>query len=367
MNVFRTIWVRASLVILGAAVCSAPLGCSGSSSFSDDSSDAGAGDSGVGDAVGDDSSTPPPGLPDANGDAPSSMPPASGKIVLDSCLGQTGIAEKCTLVTNGSGCTSAKCSKLVVVFSGGEQGCDNGAGYDKVLAGYASKGYAAVCINYFDTSTGSGTAPYVDEAARIDLAVKEATTGAWARAYWSGAHLLLEGISHGATAPIILMARTTLEEQAHWKGSKYTAGCFFDGSYDQVATASLLKTGAVGGQPCTTPVSYTRGLERYCGPGATDATCDLSMKPKVNADTIVGAPPATFALKDFKMFECGSALAACSGDIIPGAPVQQLCAALNASPGHTCSFVSLPNDGHLVCHSKEYDQCRTWFEANLPP
>jgi hypothetical protein len=283
------------------------------------------GDAGVGD-----SSTNPPGV-DAAGDAGLPTPPASGKIVLNACIGQTGIAEKCTLVTNASGCTSAKCSKLVVVFSGGEQGCDSGAGYGNVLTGYASKGYAAVCINYFDTATGSGNAPYVDEAARIDLAVKEATTGAWATAYWSGAHLLFEGISHGATAPVILMARTALEEQAHWKGSKYTAGCFFDGSYDQIATASLLKTGAAGGQPCTTPVSYTRGLERYCGAGATDATCVLSTKPKVAADTIVTALPATFAIKDFKMFECGSALSACTGDIIPGAPVEQLCAALNAS------------------------------------
>ena len=56
-------------------------------------------------------------------------------------------------------------------------------------------------INYFDTAEGSGTAPYVDEAARIDLAVREATTGPWARAYWTGDDLLLEGISHGATAP----------------------------------------------------------------------------------------------------------------------------------------------------------------------
>jgi hypothetical protein len=317
-----------------------------------------------------DSATTTPEVPlaDAAGrDAASSTPPASGTIVVDACLGQTGIAEKCTIVTNASACTSARCNKLVVVFSGGEQGCVTGAGYQSVLTGYAAKGYAAACINYFDTATGSGGAPYVDEADRIDLAVKEATTGAWARTFWSGEHLLLEGISHGATAPVILMARTTLDDQAHWKGSKYTAGCFFDGSYDQVATATLLKTGAAGGQPCTAPVSYTRWLERYCGPGATDATCDLSANPKAKADTIVGALPATLAIKDFKMFECGSALSACLGDILPAAPVQQLCAAVAASPGYKCTFVSLPTDGHLTCHQSHYEECRTWFEGNLPP
>lgn len=294
-------------------------------------------------------------------------PPASGQVVLDACLGLSGVAERCTLVTNASACTSAPCSKLVVVFSGGEMGCVTGSGYDNVLAGYAARGYAAVCINYFDTSVGSGTVPYVDEAARIDLAVREATTGAWAQAYWTGRDLLLEGISHGATAPVILMARTALDAQAHWHGSHFTAGCFFDGSYDQVATANLLKIGAVGGTPCTVPVSYTRGLERYCGAGATGASCDLSTNAKAKEDTITAVLPATFSIADFKMFECGSALRACSGDIIPGPPVQQLCQRLDLSPTHSCSFVSLPNDGHLTCHGNEYEQCRTWFEGILPP
>lgn len=300
------------------------------------------------------------------GDA-GAVPPPMGQIVIDGCLGQTGVAEKCTLVTNASGCTNAKCSKLVVVFSGGEQGCVSGSGYNNVLAGYAAAGYAAVCINYFDTSQGSGDAPYVDEAERLDLAVKEATKGAWAGAYWTGEDLLLEGISHGATAPVILMARTNLDDGAHWKGTHFTAACFFDGSYDQVATANLLKTGAVGGTPCKFPVSYDRGLERYCGPGATDATCDLSTKPKVQADTITSVLPVNFSIRDFFMFECGSAMPVCSGDIIPAPPIQALCQNIDGSPTHTCKFTSLPMDGHLTCHANEYGQCRTWFESILPP
>jgi hypothetical protein len=306
-------------------------------------------------------------VPDASPADAGPPPPASGRIVLDGCLGQSGVAERCTLVTNASACTASRCEKLVVVFSGGEMGCVTGAGYTNVLAGYAARGYAAVCINYFDTAQGSGAAPYVDEAARLDLAVREATTGAWARAYWTGRDLLLQGISHGATAPVILMARTRLDEQAHWRGSHFTAGCFFDGSYDQAATASLLATGALGGRPCTAPVSYTRGLERYCGAGATGATCDLTRNAKAQEDTITGVLPAAFAIADFKMFECGSALPACSGDIIPGPPVQQLCQRIDAAPNHTCSFVALPSDSHLTCHRDHFDQCRTWFEGILPP
>lgn len=297
----------------------------------------------------------------------SASPPASGQIVVDACLGQNGVAERCTLVTNASACTGAPCSKLVVVFSGGEMGCITGTGYNNVLAGYAANGYAAVCINYFETSAGSGASPYVDEAARIDLAVKEATTGSWARAYWTGEDLLLEGISHGAAAPVILMARTTLDDQSHWHGSHFTGGCFFDGPYDQVATANLLATGAVGGGACTSPVAHTRWLERYCGPGATGATCDLAANLKAQEDTITGVSPAAYAIAHFRMFECGSALSTCVGDIVAGAPVQTLCNGIDASPTHTCAFGSLPTDSHLTCHANKYEECRVWFEGALAP
>ncbi|MES2917415.1 MAG: hypothetical protein V4729_02235 [Pseudomonadota bacterium] len=304
----------------------------------------------------------------SGGAAGSTSPPsANGQLVVDACLGQNGVAERCTLVTNASACTAAPCSKLVVVFSGGDMGCITGTGYNNVLAGYAAHGYAAVCINYFETSTGSGTSPYVDEAARIDLAVKAATTGAWARAYWTGADLLLEGISHGAAAPVILMARTTLDDQSHWHGTHFTGGCFFDGPYDQVATANLLATGAVGGGACTSPVPHTRWLERYCGAGATGATCDLLTSLKAQEDTITAVSPTNYAIADFKMLECGSALSTCVGDIVAGAPVQTLCQAIDASSTHSCAYTSLPTDGHLTCHASRYDECRTWFDAALPP
>ncbi len=302
---------------------------------------------------------------DADGGAPSA--PASGEIRLEACRGQTGVDERCTLVTNASACTSSKCSRLVVVFSGGEMGCSSGAGYESVLLGYAAKGYAAVCINLFETAAGSGAAPYIDEAARIDLAVKEATTGDWAQAYWTGEALLLQGISHGATAPVILMARTPLDEQPHWHGTRLTAGCFFDGSYDQAATADLLSNGAIGGGPCTVPVSHARWLERYCGPGATSTTCDLGTNQKAREDSISGVTPENFSIRAFKLFECGSALRPCIGDIVAGAPIQALCQRLDAEETHTCDFTSLGSDGHLTCHANHADACRTWFESLLPP
>jgi hypothetical protein len=302
----------------------------------------------------------------SDGSGDTTQPAPTGSQLLEACRGEAGVDEPCTLVTDASACTSAPCERLVVVFSGGEMGCESGAGYQSVLRGYAAAGYAAVCINYFETATGSGTAPYVDEASRIDRAVREATTGAWASAYWTGRDLLLEGISHGATAPVILMARTLRDEQPHWHGSQVTAGCFFDGSYDQTATAALLATGN-GGAPCTTPVSYTRGLERYCGDGATAESCDLAANAKAQEDTITEVAPAAFAIADFQMFECGSNRGACLFDIIPAPPIESLCRRLDLSPNHRCDFVSLPNDGHLTCHANAYDRCRTWFESLTTP
>ena len=318
--------------------------------------DAGSGDTAEADADAD--------IADTGADDTSvAAPPAVGQTTVEACRGETGADEHCLLVQNASACTAARCDKLVVVFSGGEMGCESGPGYGDVLAGYAAAGYAAVCINYFESSVGSAVAPYVDEAPRIDIAVREATTGGWAQAYWSGAELLFEGISHGATAPVILMARTQLDEQPHWQGSRLTAGCFFDGSYDQAATASLLATGALGGAACETPVSYQRWLERYCGAGATAAGCNLATEPKAVDDTITSILTATFNVRQFKLIECGSNLRPCSGDIIPAAPIEALCSRIDASPTHACSYETLPDDSHLTCHASGYATCQRWFEA----
>ena len=358
-------WTLSGAGYLGVVLVVGSVGCSGQAG-EDEPDRPGNPDSvhdGGGEDVGEDDTGTDAGGGDTGGTDPGQTPSASGPIVIDACLGQSGIAERCTLVTNGSACTDAKCTKLVVVFSGGEMGCVTGRGYSSVLAGYAARGYAAVCINYFDTAEGSGTVPYVDEAERIDVAVREATTGAWARAYWTGEDLLFEGISHGATAPVILMARTELDDQPHWHGTHFTAGCFFDGVYDPAATASLLATGAIGGNPC--PL-YTRSFKRYCGPEATAATCDLSTQPKAQEDTITEVLPANFSIRHFKMFECGSGLPVCSGDMVAGPPIEALCQRIDASATHTCSYTSLPTDGHMTCHANQYDTCRMWFEGLLP-
>ena len=322
-----------------------------------DSMDAHIPEAGSADASATDSGLFPNPSLDAGSPVP---PPPLGQIEIDECIGETGVDEKCILVTNAAACVEEKCSKLVVVFSGGEMGCVDGPGYPGVLAGYASHGYAAVCINYFETETGSAQKPYVDEASRIDLALRHATRGAWAEAYWTGENLLLEGISHGATAPVILMARTALELQPHWQGSNFSAGCFFDGIYDPIATTELLSTGGVG---CG--LLYNRLLKRYCGPNANASNCDLASQEKVQEDTITNVLPLRFGMAHFKMFECGSALNPCFADLTPAEPIEALCNRLDASPTRSCEYVSLPTDSHLTCHADHYDSCRVWFENLL--
>ncbi len=287
-------------------------------------------------------------------------PAASATVVLDACDGLDGIAEHCTLVFDGSACAAAPCERLVVVFSGGEQGCTE-SGYTDVLAAYAATGYAAVCINYFETSVGSAVVPYAMEADRFDLTMREATAGAWARAYWTGQDLLVEGISHGSTAPPILMARTALDYAAHWHGTRTTGACFFDGSYDQAATAEHLRTSGLGGGECRFPVAYSRWIERYCGAGAT--SCDLTMEPAALNDSITTADPSAYAIRDFQLIECGSAMDACREDILPAPPIEATCATIDASPDHTCTFVSIPDQDHIRCHPMSFGRCRSWFEA----
>lgn len=298
----------------------------------------------------------------ANDAANDAAPPGPmGVIDLPACVGVAGVAEHCTLHTNATACTTARCTKLLVLFSGGEGACER-AGYQTVLTNYATAGWAGVCIDTFDTAAGSAEVPYSDEAPRYDLALREATTGAWGATYWTGAELMIQGISHGATTPLILMARTTLDDAAHWKGTAKTAACLFDGTYDQEATYDFLATGNAGAQ-CTAPVPARRWLTRYCGPTATMANCDLSMQPKAQVDTITMVPAATYAIRDFRIAECGSATDVCNSDILPAAPIQATCARIDQGPLHTCTYVTLPTESHLTCHAAHATDCRAWFDA----
>ena len=283
---------------------------------------------------------------------------------VSACFGLTGVNESCSVVLDASACTTSPCARLVVIFSGGEMGCVNGTGYASVLANYSRSGWAAACVDYFESSTGSGAAPYYQERSRLDAAVAATTNGSWAEAYWTREYLLLQGISHGASSPLIVISRFGADRQAFWRGTRGTAGCFFDGSVNQSASAELLATGGAGGQPCSFPVPYSRWLERYCGtPPPVD--CDLATNADAVLDLVENAPASNFSIPAWRLYECGSLLSPCLGDIIPRGPFERLCARLN-NGGRACEFRRLPYDSHLTCHRDHGYECRGWAEALFP-
>ncbi len=295
---------------------------------------------------------------------------ASGIITVPTCTGLGGIAESCSFryLFDPAVCSPARpCNKLVAFYAGGDQNCA-GPGYTKVLKAYAAAGYVAACLEIFETSEGSGKEPYFKEADRVDAVLTSYL--AYARPAWTGEHLLISGISHGATAPVTAMARTTRDNA--WKGSVTTGACFYDGIYDINAEDELMATGADGGQ-CTAILSHARVVGRYypsrplvhsCG--NNKCACDPQHAPEMDTDSITAVAPAELAIKKWKLIECGSATPTCAGDVVPAGPIQALCKNIRdngAASGHECTDDAMPNDTHLVCHHTGIDRCLAWFDG----
>jgi hypothetical protein len=265
-------------------------------------------------------------------------------------------------------CAGAKCKKMAIFFAGGQQTCTQ-----SVLDAYSSAGYVAVCALLFETSTATGLYPYHAEAPRVDTVVRAITSDANLRAAWSGEELLFTGVSHGATAPVLAMARTKSDDAAAWKGTTKTGACFFDGIYNIAALDTFLATGNAGA-PCLGPpagiLSHARAMGRYYGAeplshacGNGKCACDPNHSPDIDLDTSETVAATEFAVRNWKLIECGSAMPACSADVTPAAPIQALCTKLDASPDHTCVYDTMPTSSHLTCATAGIDKCRTWFDA----
>lgn len=298
-------------------------------------------------------------------------PAQEGQSTVDACMGMNDIDEACywRYQYDTTKCSPEKpCSKLVIFFSGGEMNCDDSyqnpsAGYSRVLNGYTSDGYVGVCAGAFLSGTVDATIPLNKEADRINALITDIRHSSVIQSIWDGKDLLFAGISNGASGPVDAMANTTLDDQPTWKGSDTTAACFHDGVYDIPAADRFLMTGS--------PALLCRGMRNrvICGRYTNTATGCVpvdSTNPEVALDTITQTDPAAFAIKHWKLVECGSALPACAvqGDWVPAAPIQELCSNISADPGHTCTFGSQPNDSHIACMSTAdgIANCRDWFD-----
>lgn len=263
-----------------------------------------------------------------------------------------------------SGCLQNKCAKLVIYFSGGQMSCPNPIQSPQAyLARYAAGGYVAVCARIFEREISSGQFPFHREASRVDALVKAITTDPAIRQGWNGEQLLFSGVSHGATAAVVAMARNDFDASAaHWRGSKVTGACFFDGIYN-----SRDNLGRAFTQSCSI---YPRAFGRYCPSGAISAnratwpapdTCQFA---DVGLDNPVAVDVRNFAIRQWKLVECGSALDYCGADLVHAQPQVQLCQQLGADPTKSCTLGSFPSVSHDNCGAlpQTMEACRTWFD-----
>jgi hypothetical protein len=169
------------------------------------------------------------------------------------------------------------------------------------------------------------------------------------------------------------MATQSFDDQPGWKGTKYTAACFLDGTYDapgllQFESSNQCRTlGSV--------LPYERTYSRYCPwPAGANGNLPATWPPPEGcanadtmADTLTSVDATSFAIHDWKLIECGSALAPCTQDVLPAGPIAALCDRIAATPGYTCARGSYPSVSHIQCgiEASSLDACHSWFSASL--
>ena len=264
-------------------------------------------------------------------------------------------------------CGSAGCSRLMVYFAGGLNTCPDPANESAYLGKIAKMGFVTVCARIYEDSKGSAEFPYHLEAERVDALLLAITSHPKIQSAWSGKHLLLTGVSHGATAPVTAMARTALDSQTHWRGTGVTGACFLDGIYDLPKLMNFLYD-----NQCKAPVSYERIYTRYC-PWTAGNSQDPSSWPKPEScvvsgvinDSITEVPGSEYAVDHWKLIECGSAADPCTADIIPAEPIESLCSQIDGEPGKSCEYKSFKSANHITCGSTltNAGACWQWFNA----
>jgi hypothetical protein len=315
------------------------------------------------------------GAPDAEAAADAAIFPAQGEFEVEDCEGENGIDDPCywRYQIDPDECSAASpCAKLVIAFSGGEMNCDDSygndeAGYSQALTRYSENGYVAVCAGVFLTNDLSATVPFNDEAKRIELVVDAIRASEIVASVWDGSELLFAGVSHGASAPAVVMARTTLDDLPAFQGSKKTAACLHDGTYDVLATDQYLREFPLACSALREPVVCRRYFQEFSGACPVPSLDD----PEVAADTVVSVEPSVFAIKDWKIIECGSAKPGCLApgdadrDWLPASTMNAFCDNLDAGADHRCTLDPMPDDGHLTCFGtiEGIDKCRLWFDA----
>ena len=238
-------------------------------------------------------------------------------------------------------------------------------GYQQILDVYANDGYVAICAQTFANTVGSQSNPYSKESGRVNEVISNIISNPTIQQSWSGKYLLHSGVSHGATSPIIAMARTSYDSNANWKGSLKTAACYYDGIYDSNAELNFLTTNACdNGKTPDVPIVNTQAyINRYCG--VQTLCADFAQKSA--DDTIVNVDPSVYDIKDWKLLSCGSGTTTypCNWDVFPAVQIQILCDKIKSDGTHTCIYKDLPSPQsiHLTCANTKSSECRQWFDT----
>jgi len=295
-----------------------------------------------------------------------SLPPVRS-ITLSQCGNVGAGSQDCSweMQLDPSLCSNEGCRKLVIFFSGGQMTCPT-PGSASFLDRYQDDGYVAVCARLFENSTGSGEFPYHQEAGRVNRLIENILSDPIVKRAWTEEFLLISGISHGATAPAIAMANG--EQDNQWRGTDTTGACFIDGIYQTSELFSFLDNNSCA--PAVSVLSYRRAYERYCN--WTGGVLPITWPAPSNcqnintqSDTIVARNPNQYAVKNWKLIECGSGLGPCAFDVTPANPIAQLCNQLESSSNHQCDFQSIPQISHVQCGIEESadTSCRRWFNG----
>jgi hypothetical protein len=293
---------------------------------------------------------------------------------LKACNGKGPGTEDChlRLVVDPRQCSpSQPCSKLVIYWSGGEQSCVLGL-YDALLEKYAADGFVAACAQPFTTSDEAGRYPYYQELERMSELIAHLRAQPEVQAGWDGTRLLISGVSHGASAPLMAVAsKAALRAQpALWTGTKSTALILYDGISNPATLEEWAGAQAVG-SGCA--AYHSRWVGRY-GDGSplihscSNNACYCGNPPHSEEwakDTVVlgsTVPKSPYSCTDvtpvgavlYRFVSCeGSAAAACAalGDLIPS-PQQKLAHdGIASCPGVSASYQVYPSCGHAECGS----------------
>jgi len=301
-------------------------------------------------------------------------------------------------------CPGRPCSKLIVYWSGGVMNCDDTTtadrhfdagtlpegGYvaDTLLAQIANRGLVAVCAEPFKDSDEAAKYPFYQELERSNLVMK--TVRAGLSQVWSGSKLIISGVSHGASTPLVLVARQrVLREHADlWSGHDATALVLFDGISNPASLdrwlGQKLSDGTDDGARCDT--WHKRFVQRYgdgnlaCKHACTNKVCYCATPAHASdwekdvavstADLKLQAPPSCDLFSPpsgdvfYRFVSCGGGLKPCdrvgllpcggvdltNSDTVPDEQQVTAYDMVKDCPGvKKASYQSYPSCPHLLC------------------